>query len=226
MVGIFLMLDCPSQLFSQPQVITDHKLIKSKHTIKRINQYAPLETIGQTANGNVYLAVDVETSPPYADGQGVSIGNVTQGGPVLEREIRLLCAIRDPNVMILHEVLHAKHQRMVYLMLEWAWAGSLSQVLQRHLSEMIIAPIFKQIYHAVGFLYSRGIVHHDLKPSNILVCNDGVTELSDCRIGHSIDSTDTAIGTQAYRAPALFDESEDNDLDPVKEVVWSLGVSM
>jgi serine/threonine-protein kinase 11 len=55
---------------------------------------------------------------------------------------------------------------------------------------------------------------------------DGTVKLGDLGIGHSFDSADTVLGTPAYQAPEFFEEGEDIVLDPVREDIWSLGVSI
>jgi hypothetical protein len=51
--------------FVIPQVITDHRIHEEKHRdIRKVNQYALLETIGHSTHTKVYLALDVENNAP------------------------------------------------------------------------------------------------------------------------------------------------------------------
>jgi serine/threonine-protein kinase 11 len=68
------------------------------------------------------------------------------------------------------------------------------------------------------------MVHKDIKPSNLLLFENGVVKIADFGIGHSFASAETVIGTPSYQAPEFI--SEDNIVDPTKEDVWSLGVTM
>jgi serine/threonine-protein kinase 11 len=215
-----------AESFVVPHVIPDHKLLEDQHpNIKKVNQYALLETIGQSSHSKVYLALDVENNAPYA-AKAIALGGLRDCGPLLDREIRLLRRLRHPNIIQLHEVLHAKRLGVVYLILEWASCGSLAQVLKGGMEEQTVAAIFKQVCRGLSALHAEGLVHHDIKPSNILLFGDGVAKLSDFGIGHSLASADTVMGTPAYQAPEFFDESTDIELDPIKEDVWSLGVSI
>jgi serine/threonine-protein kinase 11 len=126
----------------------------------------------------------------------------------------------------LHEVLHSKKRQMAYLILDWASFGSLQTIIGQKLTVDVIASIFKQIVNGLQYLHSQGIVHQDIKPSNILLFKDGIAKLSDFGIGHSFDSADAVVGTPAYQAPEFFDDDPDAILDPVKEDIWSLGVSL
>jgi serine/threonine-protein kinase 11 len=115
---------------------------------------------------------------------------------------------------------------MAYVILEWASFGSLQTVMSQKMDFDVLASIFKQVVNGLQYLHSQGIVHQDIKPSNILLCRDGIAKLSDFGIGHSFHSADAMVGTPAYQAPEFFDDDPDAILDPVKEDIWSLGVSL
>jgi serine/threonine-protein kinase 11 len=141
----------------------------------------------------------------------------------LEREIRLLRRVTHPNIVQLHEVLHCTQEQTAYLIFEWASLGSLTGAA---LDMTSMASVFRQICEGLSYLHSQGIVHHDIKPSNILLFEDGIAKLCDLGIGHSFASTDFVVGTPAYQAPEFFDDDSDVILDPIKEDVWSLGISL
>jgi serine/threonine-protein kinase 11 len=206
--------------------IADHRIIEAKHREqKKVNQYAFVQTIGQGSHGKVYLAVDTETGLPYAV-KVIALDGSRDSGASLEREVRLLRRLDHPNIVTLREVLHTKRQEAAYIVLEWASFGSLAAVIQNGLPESVVASVFAQICDGLSYLHRKSIVHHDVKPSNILLFGSGIAKIGDLGIGHSIMSADSVIGTPGYQAPEFFDDSPDIVLDPVKEDVWSLGVSI
>jgi serine/threonine-protein kinase 11 len=127
--------------------------------------------------------------------------------------------LSHPNIIRLLEVLHRKDTHTVYLILEHA-RGSLKG--QRFTESQAIS-IFRQVVDALLYLHGKGIVHQDIKPSNLLHFDGGIVKIGDFGIGHSFASADAVIGTPAYQAPEFLSDSAS---DPTKGDVWSLGVTI
>jgi len=227
---------------SLPSLIQIQPVICTKSESKRItqvNQYLLLKKIGSGGCSKIYIALDTKTHLYYAvkvfkphsfycDG----FGSMSH----FEREIRILWKFHHENILGVHEALYSDSTSTAYIVLEWADCGCLEQftVPQNSLDLSEIATIFKQVVKGIINLHENGITHKDIKPSNILLFSDGTAKISDFGIGHTFQSADSVVGTPAYQAPEVFgdddiDEDEDIDqtpLDPVKEDVWSLGVSL
>ncbi|KAK8864050.1 hypothetical protein M9Y10_011744 [Tritrichomonas musculus] len=174
----------------------------------------------------------------------------------LEREIRLMESFNHKNILKLYQVLHVEATHYAYLVLEYAKKGSLGSLLDKdiHLSHKSVFSIMKQILSALKYLHQSGFVHQDIKPANILIDENGRAILADFGIGHSFQSAAMVVGSPAFQAPECLDDSssEDNEeddeeenegkntnkqnyhngvsefseLDPKKEDVWSLGVTL
>jgi serine/threonine-protein kinase 11 len=196
----------------EPMLINDQE---AKPQTK-LNQYVLAGRLGRGSNGNVHLAIDCQT------GRQVAAKAVHLDGArslTLEREIRNMRRLNHPNIIRLLEVLHRKETNTVYLILEYA-RGSLKE---QRFSEPEAVSIFRQIVNGLMYLHSEGLVHQDIKPSNLLVFDDGVVKIADFGIGHSFASAEAVIGTPAYQAPEFLSETAS---DPTKGDVWSLGVSI
>ncbi len=221
--------------FTLPIMPLQHTFVieEKKKTIKKLNQYLLLKKIGSGSSSKVYVAQDTITDEYYA-AKVIKISEKTDGGNgllVLQREIRLLKKFSHPNVIKLHEVLNAPKNGYVCMLLEYADCGSLENMInaKTYFSEEFIASIFKQIAEGLIYLHEKeNIVHRDVKPSNILLFSKGTAKLTDFGIGHTFQSAETVIGTPAYQAPELFEDEEEyeDDINPTKEDVWSLGITL
>ena len=201
-----------------PMFIDD---IESKPVVK-LNNYLLAAKLGEGSHAKVHLAIDTKTDKKYA-AKAIRFGGRLGSSPAqLEREIRIMRRLSHPNIVTLHEVLLRTDTTTAYLIMEYADFGTLSG---RVLTEPQIASVLKQVISGLQYLHGQGIVHQDLKPSNIMLFSGGIVKIGDFGIGHSFQSADAVVGSPAYQAPEFFDEGE-GDLDPVKEDIWSLGVTL
>ena len=211
----------------RPVFVPDH-VIKDdpkSNVIKRVNQYALVEKIGYGGFSKVFLAIDTEKGTPYA-AKAIVVDGRSNDGRGLQREIRIHRQLNHTNIVKLHEVLHLKKKLTAYLILEYASFGSLERFVSRGLDMPTIATIFKQVCAGLRYLHSKGITHRDVKPGNILLFGDGIAKLNDFGIGHNLTSQENFAGSPAYQAPEFFSDDCDVFIDPMKEDVWGLGVSL
>lgn len=178
------------------------------HKIKKVNQYYLIDKLGSGYFSKVYLAM-IENSHNYYAAKAIHIHESFHNSKTFDREIKLLKILNHPNIIKFHTLLYAPSNDMAYIMMEWANCGNLQQSIMKktNFSEKSIASIFLQIALALSYLHSKGIVHRDVKPSNILLFSDGTAKLSDFGISHFEESAETVCGTPSYQAPDLF-ESE------------------
>jgi serine/threonine-protein kinase 11 len=195
-----------------------------RRTIKKLSHYTLLDVIGFGASSKVYLALDTDLGAPVA----AKYLTLTARGRVdnIEREVQVLRKFTHPNLVGLREVLHSRRKNCVYIVLDWAPYGPLSALRGRSLPESTIASIFRQVCEGLSYLHDQGVVHQDIKPANILLFPGGVAKITDFGISHSFESASSVIGSPGYQPPEVFSDAVDAAADPVKEEVWSLGVSI
>ena len=227
-----------------PQLIPSQRIIveeTKQPKMKKVNQYLLRSKLGCGSSAKVYLAKD-ETTGKYYAAKAVQILERRHNGlgaAGLEREIRIMRQLNHPNIIHLHDVLYASSVDTAYLFIEWADCGTLMDAINGHhkFNEATLASIFHQITLGLSYLHSQGIVHKDIKPSNILLFSYGAAKLSDFGIGHSFQSAEAVVGTPAYQAPEMFEDDEEDvgngdceyseeEIDPAKGDIWSLGVSL
>lgn len=235
--------------FSWSTKIEANRLMESekKKKYKQVNQYLLLSKLGEGSFSKVFLGQDQITSKYYALKRVhlEPLSKTLSGIEQLETEIEIMRKIKHPNIISLHEVIHVVKDHLVYIVLEFANCGNLSAILESGFKFTLeqIKNIFTQVVSGVAFLHENSIVHQDLKPSNILMKSDGRALISDFGIGHSFQYAAMVVGTPAYQAPEVIDDSEMYDLSaenllagmgeeeeekniPGEEDVWSLGVTL
>lgn len=148
-----------------------------------------------------------------------------------EREISLLEALDHPNLV---KVLgHGTAAEQRFYAMEWVEGEDLEQVLKECKKRGGLLPFdlvigwFLQLCDALGTLHARGIVHRDVKPSNVIVGADQRIKLIDLGIAKVLSGATTkattvgTLGTWQYLAPELLegDGAVDGRAD-----IYSLGV--
>jgi len=87
--------------------------------------------------------------------------------------------------------------------------GSLHEVLELNgaMCAEMVSFMLRAVLRAVEYLHSRKLIYRDLKPSNILIANDGTVKLSDFGIVHQFEDDDDecrcteVIGTTVFMSP-------------------------
>ncbi|XP_032076645.1 inactive serine/threonine-protein kinase PLK5-like [Thamnophis elegans] len=148
------------------------------------------QLLGQGAFGQCYKFTDTSTNRVYAvkvlSQQRVArLGN---GGKV-QREIELHSRLHHRNIVGFRR--HFADQENIYLVLEYCSRKSLAHILkvQRTLTEPEVRFYLKQITSGLQYLHLQGIIHRDLKLSNVFI-----TERMQAKIG------DLGLATREERA--------------------------
>lgn len=205
-----------------------HKVVihqEKQRTTKQVGHYTLIGKIGRGISSKVFVSEDIKTSR-FVAVKSVKLSGRQENEMMLRREIRTMERVAGhPNIVRLYEALFSQEKSTVYLILELADGGTLAELTKQvKLTESQLRHIYKQAVSALIHVHTIGIVHRDVKPANILLFTDGSAKLSDFGIGTSFESAEAVVGSPAYQAPELFEESW--DAEPTKGDVWSLGVSI
>ncbi len=122
------------------------------------------------------------------------------------REAVAAAKLAHPNVVGLYDT--GTDGERVYLVMEFIDGKTLKEVVteQGPLPVAEAAAIGEQVARALDFAHSRGLVHRDVKPANILISNDGMVKVTDFGIAKAdraddLTKTGMVLGTAAYVAP-------------------------
>jgi len=167
-------------------------------------RYRTVEEVAVTPHARLMRAVDTVSGDTVAvkvlASQGVGTGRDALARFV--REAEALAKLRHPNVVPLHDFIEAGPA----MVLAWMPGGSLRDLLDREpFSPARAAEIARGVLDALAEAHRLGILHRDVKPSNLLFDGGGTARLADFGAAHLASSQATvtagAIGTVAYMAP-------------------------
>ncbi|MEY9927223.1 hypothetical protein ABH926_001848 [Catenulispora sp. GP43] len=140
------------------------------------------------------------------------------------REARIAGRLNDPAVVTVFDVVHDNGS--VFIVMELVEAPTLAQLVRRGgpLAPHAVAAMGRQVLSALEAAHEAGIVHRDVKPSNIMVAATGRAKLTDFGIAQAADDptltkTGAVIGSPAYLAPERLSGHE---ASPASDL-WSLG---
>jgi serine/threonine-protein kinase 11 len=199
---------------------------------KRVNQLILTQALGQGSFAKVFLGFDVQLRTFFAVKRFrlKELQRIDSGVSQLEREISAMRKIVHEHIIRLHSVLHDEQSEIVYLVLDYADCGSLDHLIRTtRVNVDLLKYVFVRVLEAVSYLHSQGIIHQDIKPSNILLAGNGGVFLSDFGVGHSFQSAAMVVGSPAYQAPEVLPDSDFDfewDVNPAGEDIWSLGVTL
>jgi serine/threonine protein kinase len=193
-----------------------------------IGQYEVLSLIGQGSTGSVYRSVDTET------GHTVAIKRITtlptdDQRRAFHREAQVLSELDHPSVLRLVELIDSDEH--LALVTEYAAGGSLRDALRSHgpFSASDVVAILSPIVDALGEAHRSGVLHRDVKPSNIVLRDDGTPVLADFGLALTdpgiSQTTNAALGSASYLDPDLADgvlPSPSSDLYSVGVVAYEL----
>ncbi|NUO49560.1 MAG: protein kinase [Polyangiaceae bacterium] len=163
------------------------------------------ELAGSGGMGAVYRALDTETRGRVA--LKVFQGSEENAGR-FEREARVLSELKHPTIV--RYVASGAAEGHPWLAMEWLEGEDLGQRLRRGpLSVSDATRVVRQIADGLGAAHRAGVVHRDVKPSNVFICNDdlGRIKLLDfgiARVGveaSALTRSGVLIGSPGYLAP-------------------------
>ncbi|QWF20646.1 serine/threonine protein kinase [Nocardioides sp. LMS-CY] len=195
-------------------------LIAGRYTLGR--------EVGRGGMGAVWLARDEVLGRDVALKRvGWAPGGSTPDLERAEREARLAARLNHPHVVAVYDLVTEGADQ--WLVMEYVEGATLAGLVQRHgaLTPEAAAPILRQAADALAAAHSAGIVHRDVKPSNILVAPDGHVKLSDFGIARaeadaSLTQTGLVTGSPAYLSPEV---ASGQTAQPASDV-WSLGATL
>ncbi|WP_329397179.1 serine/threonine-protein kinase [Streptomyces melanogenes] len=169
-------------------------------------RFEVLRRLGSGGMGEVYEALDTALDRRVAVKLIRSALLSDESGARFAREARALARIDHPNVVTVYEA--GVQDDVPYLVMELLEGVGLQQLLRERgpQDEATVRAVAAGVCRALAAVHEAGMVHRDVKPSNIQLTRTGRVALHDFGIAQQHDSTAVThtgivVGTPAYLAP-------------------------
>jgi serine/threonine protein kinase len=196
---------------------------------KTISHYRIIEKLGEGGMGVVYKAEDAKLERTVA----IKFLPKHIASQVAERErfkieAKAAAALNHPNIATIHAIEEIDEE--MFIVMECVEGQELKKkVMSDQLSVICVIDIATQIAEGLRAAHAKGIIHRDIKSSNIMVTESGQVKIMDFGLAKFVEASDrtsllpksgTTLGTAAYMSPEqTWGEQVDHRTD-----IWSFGV--
>lgn len=168
------------------------------------DRYRLEELLGAGGMADVHRATDLRLNRSVA----VKIfrpGTDSDGERRFSEEAQLLANLSHPGLVAVHDF-GVEHHRG-YLVMELVDGSTLREILDRQrLPLEEVARVGADLARVLAHVHEQGVVHRDVKPSNVLLGREGRVQLADFGISRLVDASgltagEATLGTASYLAP-------------------------
>jgi serine/threonine protein kinase len=180
----------------------------------KLGRYEVVRELGKGAMGVVYLAKDPVIGRLVAL-KTIRIGAHADDDETKEfqqrfiREAQAAGILNHPSIVTVHDIGQDDGSGTSFIAMEYVEGANLKEVLAqgRTLSFDQIGDLIAQVAEAIDFAHSKGIVHRDVKPANIILLEGNRAKITDFGIAKiasgaaNLTTTGQFLGTPNYMAP-------------------------
>ncbi|CAL0314534.1 unnamed protein product [Lupinus luteus] len=178
---------------------------------RRADSFEKLDQIGQGAYSSVHKARDLETGKIVALKKIRFLSSDPESVRFMAREIYILRQLDHPNVIKLEGVVTSTTSTSLYLVFEYMEhdLAGLAALPGIKFTEPQIKCYIQQLLCGLEHCHQRGVLHRDIKGSNLLIDNNGNLQIGDFGLATVYDpdkkqALTSRVVTLWYRAPELL----------------------
>lgn len=175
------------------------------------DRYRVIRRLGTGGMASVYLAEDRRL------GREVAVKRLHSGHPDEDaqrfaREARIGATLNHPSLVTVFDTV--SEEESVLIVMEYVGGTDLGTMLESGPYEADEAlRILQSVAEAIDHAHQQGVVHRDVKPSNVLIRDDGQVKLADLGIARALEDTaitrsGVVVGTLLYMAPEVLQGEE------------------
>ncbi|KAF2349622.1 Protein kinase domain [Trinorchestia longiramus] len=163
-----------------------------------------------------------------------TLRKIPHGAENVRREIKLLRNLRHKNVVRLHDVHYNEEKGKIYMMMEYCVVG-LQELLEKSPGNKFpvwqAQGFFQQLLDGLEYLHSRGVVHKDVKPGNLLLSCDSTLKITDFGVAEQVelcegnDLISSSQGSPMFQPPEVAGGTHSR-FPGYKLDVWSTGITL
>lgn len=176
---------------------------------RRIDRYKVVAEIGRGGMARVYRAIDTILDRSVAlKVLSPQLAGDPEFSARFRREGRIVAALQHPHIVTLFDV--GQFDNIPYLAMDFIDGRSMYAVVRERkaLPGEQVAIVIRAVASALDYAHSRGAIHRDIKPQNILIDTNGRILLTDFGIsvstddeGNRLTKTGLFMGTPEYMSP-------------------------
>ena len=216
-----------SQTFVIPEQDVELFIEPDTKAEEAVNTLELLTILGSGGLASVYLATEQSSSQQEVTAVKILHPEQRDNRRVVDvfvTEAELICQLDHPNLVRADRLIQI--QGTLGLVMEFIDAVPWDMGMSGTDIERDVLGVFEEVLNGVEYLHSQGIVHCDLKPSNVLVnSEEQIVKIIDLGAAQQIGSlqTDYIVGTPKYMAPEQYFEPD--QIGPHTDV-YALGVML
>ena len=180
------------------------------------NKYEYLKDLGEGGFGKVFLAREKVSKRLVAIKQLKNTDKQNQEDII--HEIEIVSKFENPNIVAYYH--HFWQDELLFLVMEYCAGGNLRHKMKaQEISATDVFNWMQTLAECLRTVHKKGIIHHDIKPDNILFSENGTIKISDFGIAN------TGAGTRAYMSPEALNWDSKTKTDPRVDI-YAIGVTM